>query len=372
MQKERMVENLIEMIKIYSPSKKEGEFAKYLVKELEKLGAKLYLDEGFKKYNGNSPTIIAKIKGNLEGEGVTLAAHLDVVEPCENITPILENGILKTDGTTTLGGDDKAGIASIIETIKVLKEKNIPHKDIFIVLTPCEEQGMLGAKNISWNLIPKDMIPAKNMIVVDNAGRAGLIAHTAPSKYDVVIKFKGKKAHAGIEPEKGINAINLAALAISKMKMGRIDELTTSNIGVINSNFPTNVVADECIVKAEVRSHSEEKILEVIEEYKDCCDEAVNIMQGEYEICYECDYPTLKPKDNLKFAKEFSEIYEELGVKSELKVIGGGSDSNIFAKNGYNSIIIGVGMYDVHTVNETLELEELYKTTKALINYISK
>ena len=156
------------------------------------------------------------------------------------------------------------------------------------------------------------------------------------------------------------------------MKMGRIDELTTSNIGVINSNFPTNVVADECIVKAEVRSHSEEKILEVIEEYKDCCDEAVNIMQGEYEICYECDYPTLKPKDNLKFAKEFSEIYEELGVKSELKVIGGGSDSNIFAKNGYNSIIIGVGMYDVHTVNETLELEELYKTTKALINYISK
>lgn len=372
MQKERMLKNLIEMIKIYSPSKKEGEFANYLVKELEKVGAKVYLDEGYKKYDGNSPTIIAKIKGDKIGNGITLAAHLDVVEPCENINPILENGILKTDGTTTLGGDDKAGIASILETIKVLKEKNISHEDIFIVLTPCEELGMLGAKNIEWELIPEDMVPAKNMIVVDNAGRAGIIAHTAPSKYDVIITFKGKKAHAGIEPEKGINAINLAALAISKMKMGRIDDLTTSNIGVINSNFPTNVVADECIVKAEVRSHSEEKILEIIEEYRNCCEEATKIIKGQYELKFECDYPTLKPKDDLKFAKEFAKVYEELGIETELKVIGGGSDSNIFAKNGYNSIIIGVGMYDVHTVNEILELSELYKTTQALINYITK
>lgn len=372
MQKERMVENFLEMIKIYSPSKKEGNFAKYLVEELKNIGAEIYLDEGYKKYDGNSPTIIAKIKGNIEGEGVTLAAHLDVVEPCENINPIIENGVIKTDGTTTLGGDDKAGIASIVETIKVLKEKNLSHEDIFIVLTPCEEMGMLGAKNITWDLIPQNMIPAKNMIVVDNAGKAGIIAHTAPSKYDVIITFKGRKAHAGIEPEKGINAINLAALAISKMKMGRIDELTTSNIGVITSNFPTNIVADECLVKAEVRSHSEEKILEIIEEYRICCEEAINIIKGEYELKYECDYPILKSKDGLKFANEFAKVYEELGVKVELKVIGGGSDSNIFAKNGYNSIIIGVGMYDVHTVNETLELEELYKTTQALIKYITK
>lgn len=372
MNKKRLVENFIEMVKIYSPSKKEGMYSKYLVEELKKIGAEIYLDEGYKNYGGDAPTIIAKLTGNIEGEGITLAAHMDVVEPCEKINPIVENGIVKTDGTTTLGGDDKAGIASILETLKVIKEEKLNHRDIFIVLTPCEEVGLLGAKNINWECIPQDMLPAKNMIVVDNAGRAGIIAHTAPSKYDLMITFKGKKAHAGIEPERGINAINLAALAISKMKMGRIDELTTSNIGIISSNFPTNVVADECFIKAEVRSHSEEKILEIIDEYRKCCEEAAETMKGRYELQYECDYPTLKPKDELKFAKEFAKIYGKLGIETELKVIGGGSDSNIFAKNGYNSIIIGVGMCDVHTVNESLELTELYKTTQALINYITK
>lgn len=370
--KERLIENFIEMVKIYSPSKKEKELAQYLIKELEKLDADIYLDENFEKYGGNAPTIIAKIKGNIEGNGVTLAAHMDVIEPCGNIEPIIESEVIRTNGITTLGADDKAGIASILETIKVLKEKELKFEDVYIVLTPCEEIGMLGAKSVNWEEIPKNMKPALNMIVIDNVGRAGIIAHTAPSKFDLSITFKGRKAHAGIEPEKGINAINTVALAISKMKMGRIDELTTSNIGVIESNFPTNVVADECIIKAEVRGHSEERILEIINEYKACCDDAIKVMGGDYEFSYECDYPSLKPKDNLEFAKEFSKVYEKLGIKSELKIIGGGSDSNIFAKNGYNSIIIGMGMNGVHTVNEVLELKELYKTTQALINYIAK
>lgn len=372
--KERLIESFVEMVKIYSPSKKEKEIAQYLIKELEKLEAEIYLDESFEKYNGNAPTIIAKIQGNIEGNGVTLAAHMDVIEPCNEINPIIDekNEIIKTNGLTTLGADDKAGIASILETIKVIKERKLKHKDIYIVLTPGEEVGMLGAKSINWENIPKNMKPALNMIVIDNVGRAGIIAHTAPSKFDLSITFIGRKAHAGIEPEKGINAINMAAMAISKMKMGRIDELTTSNIGVIESNFPTNVVADKCVVKAEVRGHSEERILEVIKKYKDCCDETIRVMGGDYEFSSECDYPSLKPKDNLEFAREFSKVYEELGIKSELKIIGGGSDSNIFAKNGYNSVIIGIGMNDVHTVNEVLELKELYKTTQALINYIAK
>ncbi len=372
MDKERLVNSFLEMVAIHSPSKKEGEFAKYLVEELKKLGAEIYLDEGYKNYGGDAPTVIGKIKGDLAGEGVTLAAHMDVIEPSKDVKATIVDGIIKTDGTTTLGGDDKGGIAAILEALKVLKEKNISHEDIFVVFTPCEESGMVGAKNVDWNLIPKDMLPAKNMIVLDNVGRAGIIAHTAPSKYDLEITFRGRKAHAGIEPEKGINAINVAALAISKMKMGRIDELTTSNIGVISSNFPINVVADECTLKSEIRSHSEEKILQVIEEYRACCQDAVSQMGGSFEMEYSCDYPTLKPKDDLKFAKEFAKVYEELGIETELKVIGGGSDSNIFANQGYNSIIIGFGMYDVHTVNETLEIEELCKTTRALINYISK
>ncbi len=372
MNKERIIENFIEMIKIHSPSKNEKSYSDYLIKKLEELDVKIYLDEGYKNYGGTAPTIFGKLKGEVPGEGITLAAHTDVVEPSANVNPLIEGDCIKTDGTTTLGGDDKAGIAAILETLKVIKEKNISHQDIFILLTPCEEIGMLGAKNINWSLVPDEMKPAKNILVIDNAGKAGLIAHTAPTKYDVEFSFKGKKAHAGIEPENGINAVQLASIAISGMKMGRIDELTTSNIGSILSDYPTNVVADECIVKAEVRGHSEEKVLEVIKSYEEKCMIASKNFGGNYNIEYVCDYPTLKPKDDLKFANEFKEVYEALGVKSELKIIGGGSDSNILAKNGYNSIIIGVGMYNVHTVNEFLDVKDLFTTTKAILTYIEK
>ena len=372
MNKERLINSFIEMLKIHSPSKKEGEFAKYMVNLLEGLGADIYLDEGYLQYGGDSPSIIAKIPGDIEGEGVTLAAHMDVIEPNLNVEPIIEGNIIKTNGTTTLGGDDKGGIASILEVIRTIKEEKISHKDIYVVLTPCEEIGMLGAKYFDWGNVPKDMMPAKNMIAVDNSGAAGIIAHSAPSKYDFEIRFKGRNAHAGIEPEKGINAIAMAAHTLTHMNTGRIDDLTTSNISTIDSKFPSNVVPDICTMTGEVRSHSEEKILEILESYKNRCDETVERFGGSYEINYKCDYPVLKPKDDLKFAKEFVRVYEEMGVNSELKIIGGGSDSNIFAEQGFNSIIIGVGMNKVHTVDEYLEIDELFKTTEAIIRYIKK
>lgn len=372
MNKERMIENFLEMVKIHSPSNNEGLYAEYLIKLLKELDGEIYLDNGYKNYGGNAPVIFAKFKGNLAGNGVTLAAHMDVIEPSLGVNPIIENNIIKTDGTTTLGGDDKAGIASIIEVLRTIKENKLEHRDIFVLLTPCEEAGMLGAKNIDWSSVPATMKPAMNMLVIDNAGKAGLIAHTAPSKYGITFTFTGKKAHAGIEPEKGINAICMAAHAISNMKIGRIDEFTTSNIGSINSDFPTNVVSDCCIFTAELRGHSEEKIIEMLNNYEEACKNAALLFGGEYTMEKNHDYPALKPKDDLKFAKEFAKIYEEIGIDSELKIIGGGSDSNILAKEGFNSIIIGVGMYNVHTVNEYLVTDDLFKTTEAILKYITK
>lgn len=370
MNRKRIIDNLIEMLKIYSPSKREGAYAKYLLSILEDMGATVYLDDGYEEYGGDCPTIIAKFSGGVEGEGITLAAHMDVVEPNAGVSPILEDNLIKTDGTTTLGGDDKAGIASIIETIKVIKEMGIPHVDLFVMLTPCEEVGMLGAKHIDWSKVPKDINPSKKMIIVDNAGRAGIIAHTAPAKYSVEIKFFGKSAHGGIEPERGINSIALASYALANMDIGRIDSMTTSNISTINSTFPSNVVPDLCEVKGEIRGHSEERILEVINTYRASCEKAIGKIGGSFELKCKCEYPMLKPMDNLKFAEEFAEIYESLEIKSELKIIGGGSDGNIFAKKGFNPIIVGVGINNPHTVEEYLDVDELCKTTEALIKYI--
>lgn len=372
MNKKRLVDTFVELIQIHSPSKKEGAFAKHMIALFEGLGAQIYLDEGYKIYGGDAPSIIVKFKGSLEGEGITMAAHMDVIEPNAGVKPLIEGNIIKTDGTTTLGGDDKGGIASIVEVLRTIKENNLSHRDLFVVLTPCEEIGMLGAKHFDWTKVPADMRPAKNMIVVDNAGAAGLIAHSAPSKYDFEIEFKGRNAHAGIEPEKGINAILMAAEAMTLMNTGRIDELTTANVSKISSDFPSNVVPDVCKLSGEVRSHSEETILKMLDSFEEVCKKTAEKFGGSYAMKKACDYPVLKPCDDLKFAKEFAKSYEAIGVKAELKVIGGGSDSNIFANEGFNSIIIGVGMNQVHTVDEYLEISEMEKTTEAILDYIKR
>ncbi|MGL6154359.1 MAG: M20/M25/M40 family metallo-hydrolase [Cetobacterium sp.] len=372
MNKERMIENFIEMVKIHSPSKFELPLGEYLITKLKNLGFEIYLDHGYKNYGGNCPTIFGKLSGNIEGEGITLVAHMDVIEPNKDVIVKIEDNIIKTDGNCTLGGDDKAGIASILEALTVITENNYNHQDIFVVFTPGEEIGMAGAKSIDWSLVPDHIKPAKNMIVVDNAGKAGIIAHSAPSKYNFKIEFLGRKAHAGIEPEKGINSIVLAGEFLSKAPLLRIDSLTTANIGFIESNFPTNVVPDYCYLTGEVRGHSEEKIKEILNLYSEILENTKSIRGGDFIFTYECDFPTLKPVDNLKFAKDFEEVYKALGIQTELKVIGGGSDSNIFAKEGYNSIIIGVGMENVHTVEESLDTRELIKTTEAIIKYIKK
>lgn len=371
MNDERIKEILEKLLKIYSPTDNEKDLAKYLIEFLRKLGAEIYLDEGYKNYGGNSPTIFAKLKGTVKGEGVTLSAHMDVVEPNKDLKFFWDGNILKTDGNTTLGGDDKGGIASILYSIEEIINNNVPHKDIYVVFTPGEEKGMKGARNIDWDKVYKNMNPAKNMIVLDNAGKAKYVAHSAPGCYNFSITLNGKKAHAGIEPEKGINAIVLMSEIISKFKFGRINDETTANISEINSEFPSNVVPDICIAKGEMRSHDLNVLDKMIEDLNKISEEVTKRYNASYKLDYTCEYPVLKPLDNLEFAKEFVNVYKSIGVDAKLQVIGGGSDSNFFAKEGFNSIIIGVGMEKVHTTEEYLDLEELKKSTKALIKYLS-
>lgn len=368
--KEELINIFKELLNIYSPTRNEKNVANYIIKFLEKLGAETYLDNSYDKYGGNAPTIFAKLKGNIKGEGVTFSAHMDVVEPNEGLVIIEEDNIIKTDKTTTLGGDDKAGIAAILYSVKYIVENNIDHKDIYMVFTPGEEKGMLGARNINWQEVYKNINPAKNTIVVDNAGKAKYVAYKAPTCTNYRLSVVGKTAHAGLAPEEGINAIKILSEIIYNLKSGRIDELTTANISQINSDFPTNVVPDMATAYGEVRAHSNEKVESILQEYKEIGESIANKYSGKFTMEIEKQYPLLDSKDNLKFAKEFLEIYKEIGIDASLQVIGGGSDANFFADEGFNSIIIGVGMEKVHTTDEYLEVNELVNTTKAIIKYL--
>lgn len=359
------------LVNMYSPSKKEKDVCDYVVNYLKNLGCEIYLDESQNKYGGNSPTIFSLLKGN-KNDAITLSAHIDVVEPNKGVKIVEEGNIIKTDGSTTLGGDDKAGVAVILCVLEYLVENNIEHGDIYCIITPGEEAGMLGARNINWKEVYKNINPAKDIIVLDNAGKSKYIAYQAPACNNFEIKIYGKKAHAGIELEKGINAIKVISEIISKMQILRIDELTTANISCIYADFPTNVVADRAICKGELRSHCYEKIDKVLNSYDSICREVCKKYNANYSFNHLQAYPLLNSKDNLRFAKKFQESYKSIGIKSEFQIIGGGSDANFFAEEGFNAIIIGVGMQKVHTTEEYLEVEEMKRAAEALLDYLMR
>lgn len=360
-----------ELVNIYSPSKEEKNVCKRLVERLEGLGCQIYLDQSQDKYGGDCPTIFSLLKGS-KNSSITLSAHMDVVEPNKGVKIIEEGNIIRTDGSTTLGGDDKAGLAVILYVLEYLVKNNIEHEDIYCIITPGEEAGMLGARNINWEEVYKNINPAKDTIVLDNAGKSKYIAYQAPACNHFEIIIHGKKAHAGIEPEKGISSIKVISEIISKMEILRIDELTTANISYIHADFPTNVVADKTICKGELRSHSYEKINEMLNSYDKICKEVCDKYKATYDFNHIQAYPLLKSKDDLKLAKNFQKSYSKIGVKSELQIIGGGSDANFFAEEGFNAIIIGVGMQKVHTTEEYLEVDEMEKAAEVLLEYLTR
>ena len=364
--RERLQENFIKMIQVYSPSKGEKEMADWIENWLQERNIPFQSDHAGEAYGGNGRNIVAYIKGTQEGMPLGFGAHMDQIEPCNHVNPIIEGNIIRTDGTTTLGGDDKAGIASILEAVEDILESGAPHRDIYLVFTCSEEISMLGTKHMDLS-----MLPCKDLVIVDATGDTGVIAYKAPAMEAIEITFRGRKAHAGIEPEKGVNAIVAASKAISEMHIGRIDEETTSNIGRIEGGAATNIVTDEVTFTAEIRSHSMDKLAAEVAHMEACCRKAAEEMGAAYEMKHEMAYPTLSLDLNCDLVKETVTAMKAEEIEPNLMVIGGGSDANVLAGHGYRSVILGCGMRNVHTVEESLDTDELWKVTKVLRKMMS-
>ena len=364
--KERLVENFINMVKVDSPSNGEANMAKWLVQYLKDRNIEVMVDEANKFSGGNCGNIIAHIKGDSNEKPICFAAHMDQVAPCLGVKPVIDNNIIKSDGTTTLGADDKAGIAGILEALEEIIENKIPHREIYLLFTVCEEAGMMGAKGFN-----PENLPCKDVVILDAGGSIGVIAYKAPAQENIKVTFYGKKAHAGIEPEKGINAIVVASKAISNMHIGRIDEVTTSNIGKIEGGGATNIVTDEVCFTAEIRSHVNERLIEEIEHMKTCCEEAAKSMNATCQFENENAYPSFELSKDSYIFKLTEGATKKAGVEPIPMIIGGGSDANIMANLGYQSAIISIGMYNVHTVNEYLNIDELFAASKIVYNMMA-
>ena len=370
--RKRLAETFKFLVQIDSISKEEGVIANEIKKILESLGAETFVDNAGDKIGGNSGNLIAKFKGNTLAPPLLLNAHMDTVEPGRGITAVFENGKFTSDGTTILGADDKSAIAILLETLSILKENNLQYGPLELVFTVCEEIGLQGAKHLDLSTLT-----ATYGFALDASDTEGIVTR-APSANHLEFIIHGKDAHAGAAPEKGINAISLASQAIAKLNLGRIDEETTCNIGIIEGGIATNIVPNLVKVKGEVRSHDEEKLdkitneivfsfNEVIENYKktNSDDELPRV-----DININKDFPRTHIPDDHPVIRLATRAAENLGRTMKAKTSGGGADANIFFEKGIFTGVLGTGMRDMHTVRESVKLDDMVRTAELLLEII--
>lgn len=359
---ERVIERFIEYAKIDSETLNEYDFKERLKKDLEDLGLEVYEDNAGEKVGSNSGNLIAKLKGTGD-KTILFSSHMDTVSPGKGIEPYIdEDNILRSKGDTILASDDKAGVSAIMEMLTVLKEENIPHHNIEIAFTIAEEGGLRGSKNLDYSKVNADF-----GIVVDSGGEPGHTIVQGPAQTKLNVKFKGKSAHAGVAPEDGVSAIVIAAEAIANMKLLRIDEETTANIGSINGGGPTNIVTDTVEIHAEARSLDDAKLQAQVDHMVKCVKDA----QAKYGIEAEIEvleaYKPFKVELDSLPAQTVKAACDRLGFKFAPAKSGGGSDTNNYNLNNIPSVNLGVGMTKAHSVDEFCKVDTIIDVSKLLV-----
>jgi tripeptide aminopeptidase len=360
---ERLKSLFLELVKIDSLSRRERDVALRLQREVESAGAVCRFDSAGEKVKGNTGNLIAKIPGNVAGVApFMLAAHMDTVAPGEGVKPIVEGNIIRTDGSTVLGGDDKSGCAVICEVLHRLRESGAPHGPIEAVFTICEEIGLQGARNLDLALIA-----AKEGLVYDSDAPGHLVIR-APSAVSIRFTVKGLEAHAGVAPERGISAIKVAAEAIAAMRLGRIDDETTANLGVIEGGRAGNVVPGQVVVRGEARSRNAAKLQAQTDHMVACFTEAVArasvLVDGKrvtasLEHAVHRAYDGMNIPDDAPLVKKVMEAARRIGRVLEPEGTGGGCDANILNQRGIVAANVGTGMSEIHTTREWLDVRDM-------------
>lgn len=357
----RLLNEFIELVSVPCPSKDEKAEAELIMAKLRELGLEPVMDKANEKTGGTCGNVWAYVKGTVpDAPTLLFEAHMDSVAPTTGTKVVRKDGVLYSDGTTTLGGDDKVGVAGMLEAVRALKEDGVAHGDIQLLFTISEEIGCLGVVNLD-----KSWIKADYGYCMDIGGSMGEITYAAPKLYDIYVTVKGKSAHAGIAPEQGVNAIMLAAEALSKLPAyGRIDEETTFNIGVFNAGMGTNIVCPEAKFVIDMRSLNVSKLEKLKDDTLALIKETVEAGKGqvEFEVVEGCPAVELS-KDHpcIELAKRSA---ERLGFKVELKTTGGCSDGNYLCGYGLPCGLLATGMSNVHTTEEYLKESDLYDTAR--------
>lgn len=371
---ERLKDEFLDLVCISSLSRREGAIARRLEVILKGMGATVETDDAGERVGGETGNLLARFPGSVPGAPpFLLSCHMDTVGPAAAIRPVVDGDLVRTDGTSVLGGDDKAGIVAIFEAIRVLRGRGIPHGDIEVVLTICEESGLAGAKHFDTG-----RLRARRGLVLDVDGVSELITR-APGANRLAFTVHGLAAHAGICPEQGLSAIQMAAEAISAMRLGRLDAETTANLGVIEGGLATNIVPDRVVVRGETRSLSPAKLEAQTEAMRRCfldvaARRSVRVGGREHRARVEVDvhhqYDRLDVPDHAGIVALVQGAAAAMGRACPTRSTGGGSDANVFAARGIEVANLACGMREIHTVNEWVDIRDLVLTAELVVEAV--
>jgi len=351
---ERMIKQFMEMVQIDSESSNEANFINYLEKEYQKIGAETMQDS-----YGN---LIAKIpaKGCVGKNPILLSCHADTVKPGVGIQPVLANGIIRSKGDTILGADDKAGIAEMLEALRIAEVR----PPIEVAISREEEIGLFGVKNLDYS-----KLTAKRGFLLDNDTLDTIIIG-GPSYFTFDVTVKGKSAHAGMEPEKGINAIVAASKAIVALKVGRIDHETTANVGIIEGGIVRNGVPDKVVFKAECRSLNHEKAQKLANEMTAIMKREVETAGAKIEIvennlCKAVDIP------ESSFTVDLSKkALKTVGIDAKATFMTGFTDASIYNNHGIEMAVVGIGARNEHALDEHIYVADMEKALKMIVELL--
>lgn len=357
---ERLLERFLTYVKIPSPSWEEKNIIQLLTRELKKLKLEVY------KYPCDpSVNILAKLPGDITLPTIVFSCHTDTVTPCEEINPIVQGNKITSDGTSILGADDKAAIAVFLEAIEYIQEHKLPHGPIEFLFSCAEEIGLKGIKGFDLTLLN-----AKYAFVFDSTGSVGKVVIKAPYQKVMDLQIKGKAAHAGLEPEKGLSAIMVLANIISKLPHGRIDSETTVNVGTIFGGKATNIVAEDAGCKLEFRSTEKEKLQKIESKIKNIIKKETSRTGAKFTLKNTLEYPGFSLGKEDRIVKIVSEAAAKINIPVTYESTGGGSDTNIINTANIKAVNLAIGMMNPHSTKEYIMKKDLINGTKLVLSIV--
>jgi tripeptide aminopeptidase len=355
-----------ELAALPSPPGEERAVADHVLRYLRDLALTVDEDDAGARIGSTIGNLYCRLEPT-DGSGVPLffCAHLDTVPPDGPIQPVVEDGVVRNAGGTILGADNKSAVAAMLEATRRLVAEGRPHGGVELLFTPKEEVGLQGAEAFD-----PSRLHARTGFVYDHAGPIGEIILGAPHQASLDVHVRGRAAHSGMYPEEGRSAIAAAARAIADLRLGRLDEETTANVGEITGGTARNIVPEHCRFAAEARSHDERKLADLVQEMLDAITFAAAEAECDVETGVERHFSGYRFKRDALPVRIAAAGLQQAGFEPSHGLSGGGADANVFNERGLECVNLANGMANIHTPEEHIAVEDLERMVEVTLELV--